>query len=115
MERSIFAVLIGGFLGVTTLGGFAYLSARSNEGSAPFPSPSPSAAPIEPSIPSAPGGGPEGGWRLLDPVTYQNISIFPVVSSSSQDTSAFLTLEDGLSSGEVIVREQGSEGNGPLA
>ena len=110
MERSIFAVLLGGFLGVTTLGGFAYLSARSNQGPPPFPSPSPSAAPIEPSTPSAPGGSSEGGWRLLDPVTYQNISIFPVVSSSSQDTSAFLTLGDGLSSGEVIVREQGSEG-----
>jgi len=52
----------------------------------------------------------EGGWRLLDPVTYENISVFPVVSSYGQDTSAFLTLEEGLAAGDVVVREQGSEG-----
>ena len=53
---------------------------------------------------------PEGGWRLLDPVTYENITIFPVVTSSSHDTSAFLTLDEGLSSGEVIVTEHGAAG-----
>jgi len=42
-------------------------------------------------------------------ITYENISVFPVVSSYSQDTSAFLTLEEGLSTGDVAVREQGSE------
>ena len=47
---------------------------------------------------------------LLDPITYENISIFPVVSSGSQDTRAFVTLDEGLSSGDVIVREQGSDG-----
>jgi len=31
------------------------------------------------------------------------------VASSGYDTSAFLTLEDGLASGEVTVREQGAE------
>ncbi|MGA2095136.1 MAG: DUF6569 family protein [Candidatus Acidiferrum sp.] len=55
-------------------------------------------------------GNAEGNWRLLDPVTYENITIFPVVSSTGQDTSAFLTLDEGLSSGEVIVSEQGSAG-----
>jgi hypothetical protein len=46
---------------------------------------------------------------LLDPISYENLTVFPVVSSSGYDTSAFLTLEDGLSSGEVTVREQGAE------
>ncbi len=55
-------------------------------------------------------GKPEGNWRLLDPVAYENITIFPVVSSSTQDTSPFLTLDEGLSSGEVIVSEQGAAG-----
>ena len=50
---------------------------------------------------------PEGDWRVLDPVVYENIAIFPVVSGSSQDTSSFLTLEEGLASGEVIVSEIG--------
>jgi hypothetical protein len=107
MERSIFASLLGTFLGITTLGGFGYLFSESNEVTPAFPSAS--QIPLEVSIPGAPGHGSAGGWRLLNPVTYQNISIFPVVSSSSLDTSAFLTLEAGLSSGEVIVRERGSE------
>jgi hypothetical protein len=55
-------------------------------------------------------GKPEGGWRLLDPLTYENITIFPVVSSITQDTSEFLTLDEGLSSGQVIVSEQGVTG-----
>src|SRR6266436_4470929 len=51
---------------------------------------------------------PQGDWRILDPVVYENIAIFPVVSGSSQDTSSFLTLEEGLASGEVIVSERGT-------
>ena len=91
MERSIFTALIGGLLGISTLGGLAFVW-----GPPPAPGPpSPSRS--------------EGVWRLLEPVTYENISVFPVVSSNSQDTSLFLTLEEGLSTGEVLVREQGSE------
>jgi len=45
----------------------------------------------------------------LEPITYENLTVFPVVSSSGYDTSQFLTLEEGLSSGEVVVREQGAE------
>jgi len=90
MERSIFAALIGGLLGITTLGGLTFV------GSVPE---SPAAAPSR----------PEGEWRLLDPVTYENISVFPVVSSYSQDTSPFLTLEEGLATGEVTVAEQGAQ------
>jgi len=92
MERSIFATLISSLLGISTLGGLAFIW-----------------GPFEPHQPPPPAGRSEGEWRLLDPVTYENISIFPVVSSNSQDTSPFLTLEEGLSSGEVLVREQGSE------
>jgi hypothetical protein len=58
---------------------------------------------------ATPPGKQEGEWRLLDPVSYENLTVFPVVSSSGYDTSAFLTLEDGLSSGEVTVREQGAD------
>ena len=58
---------------------------------------------------AAPPGKVEGEWRLLQPVIYENLSVFPVVTSAEHDTNAFLTLEDGLSSGEVTVREQGAE------
>jgi hypothetical protein len=91
MERSLFAALIGGLLGISTLGGLAFVWGPTSEAHQPPPP------------------RPEGDWRLLDPVTYENISVFPVVSSNRQDTSTFLTLEEGLSTGEVLVREQGSE------
>jgi len=58
---------------------------------------------------ATPPGKQEGEWRLLDPVSYENLTVFPVVSSSGYDTSSFLTLEEGLSSGEVTVREQGAD------
>ena len=90
MERSIFAALIGGLLGITALGGLAFVGST-------------------PGSPAAQPSRPEGEWRLLDPVTYENISVFPVVSSQSQDTSAFLTLEEGLATGEVTVAEQGAQ------
>jgi len=54
-------------------------------------------------------GKPQGEWRLLEPVSYENLTIFPVVASFGYDTSAFLTLEEGLASGQVTVREQGQE------
>ena len=88
MERSILGAIFGGLFGISALGGLALIGASPN----PVP------------------GKPEGNWRLLDPVAYENITIFPVVSSSSQDTSPFLTLDEGLSSGEVIVSEQGAAG-----
>jgi len=90
MERSIFTALIGGLLGITTLGGLAFVGSG-------------------PGSPAAPSPRPEGDWRLLDSVNYENISVFPVVSPYSPDTSSFLTLEEGLATGEVAVREQGSE------
>src|SRR5207249_6623845 len=41
--------------------------------------------------------------------TYENISVFPVVAPYGQDAGAFLTLEEGLATGEVLIRERGSE------
>jgi hypothetical protein len=88
MERSILGTIFSSLLGISALGGLALMGASPN------------------SVP----GKPEGSWRLLDPVAYENITIFPVVSSSMQDTSPFLTLDEGLSSGEVMVSEQGTAG-----
>jgi hypothetical protein len=86
MDRSFFTLLGSGLLGISALG-FACSS---------------------PGSPAQPGK-PESDWRLLEPITYENLTVFPVVSSSGYDTSAFLTLEEGLSRGEVTVREQGAE------
>jgi len=102
MERSIFAALVGGFLGIVTLGGLAFVHPESDNAANSQPTANPAAPPT-------PGPRPEGEWRLLDPVSYENISVFPVVAPYGQDTSAFLTLEEGLATGEVVVRERGSE------
>src|SRR5436305_5537024 len=102
MERSIFAAIIGGFLGILALGGLAFVQAGPDFDSNLQPT-------TPPASPPAPQPKAEGDWRILDPVTYENISIFPVVASYGQDTSAFLTLEEGLATGEVVVRERGSE------
>ena len=87
MDRAVFPALLSALLGVSALG-FVWSAPRP-------PEPSPK---------------PEGDWHILEPITYENISIFPVTSSSGYDTSHFLTLDEGLSTGEVLVREQGSDG-----
>jgi len=55
---------------------------------------------------AGPGEGPSG-WHLTAPITYQNLTIFPVVSSRDADTSDFATLDEALSSGDAVVSEQG--------
>jgi len=44
-----------------------------------------------------------------DPIVYENISVFPVFTAHESDTSAFITLDEGLSSGDVLVTERGSD------
>jgi len=91
MERSVFAFLGSSLFGFVTLGVATLGMLWSSPGS-----------------PEPPGKG-EGDWRLLEPIRYENLTVFPVVSSSGYDTGVFLTLEEGLSRGDVIVREQGAE------
>jgi hypothetical protein len=87
MDRSVFPAFVSALLAVSVLGFVR-------------------AAPLPPEPPAK----PEGDWHILEPITYENISIFPVANSSGYDTSYFLTLDEGLSTGEVIIREQGSDG-----
>jgi hypothetical protein len=92
MERSVFTLFGNSLFGIAAFGiatlGFLWSS---------------------PGNPVPPGKG-EGQWRLLDPITYENLTVFPVVSSTGYDTGAFLTLEEGLARGEVLVQEQGIDG-----
>ena len=94
MERSVFTLLGNSFIGFATLGigvlGFLW------------------SAPSAPGNPTPPGKG-EGEWRLLEPISYENLTVFPVAAASQRDTSGFQTLEEGLSSGNVLVQEQGTD------
>ena len=57
----------------------------------------------------APAGGlpPTSGYTVLSPIRHGNLTVFPVVAARSYDTEEFLTLDEGLRSGEVIVTESG--------
>lgn len=46
-------------------------------------------------------------YSLLNPIRNGNLTVFPVVSGKSYDTHDFITLDEGLRSGDVIVTEAG--------
>ncbi len=59
----------------------------------------------------AASGGDENsvrGWRLGEAVTYENLTIFPVLAAHQADTSGFATLDEALASGDAVVTEQGN-------
>ncbi len=57
-------------------------------------------------------GGPDtphaSDYKVLAPLHQGALTVFPVVSSVSHDTSHFITLDEGIRSGEVVVSEAGS-------
>jgi ARG/rhodanese/phosphatase superfamily protein len=48
------------------------------------------------------------GYRVLAPISRGNLTIFPVVADVTHDTRGFLTLDEGLRSGEVVITERGA-------
>src|SRR3974390_2680777 len=46
-------------------------------------------------------------YSLLSPIRSGNLTVFPVVAGKSFDTGEFLTLDEGIRSGEVVVSEYG--------
>ena len=46
-------------------------------------------------------------YKVLAPIRHGNLTVFPVVAAASHDTAEFLTLDEGLKSGEVEVTESG--------
>ena len=47
-------------------------------------------------------------YKVLAPIGHGNLTIFPVVATVSHDTQEFLTLDEGLRSGDVVVSESGN-------
>ena len=48
------------------------------------------------------------GYKVLEPIRNGSLTVFPVVASRSYATGEFLTLDEGLRSGEVVVTEYGN-------
>jgi len=51
---------------------------------------------------------PASGYKVLDPIRHGNLTVFPVIAAKSYPTGEFLTLDEGLHSGEVVVTEAGN-------
>jgi hypothetical protein len=49
-----------------------------------------------------------GDYKILAPISHGDLTIFPVVSAKIHDTSDFITLDEGIRSGEVVVTEVGN-------
>jgi ARG and Rhodanese-Phosphatase-superfamily-associated Protein domain len=54
-----------------------------------------------------PTSAPSPDYRVLAPIRHGNLTVFPVVTAIAHDTREFLTLDEGLRSGEVVVTEAG--------
>jgi hypothetical protein len=48
------------------------------------------------------------GNKVLEPIRHGSLTVFPVVAPKSYATGDFLTLDEGLRSGDVVVTEYGS-------
>lgn len=57
----------------------------------------------DPSLPAT-----ANDYKILAPITHGDLTIFPVVSAKVHDTSDFITLDEGIRSGEVVVTEVGN-------
>ena len=56
------------------------------------------------------GGMMSPRYKVLTPISHGNLTIFPVVTSTTHDTSGFITLDEGIRSAEVVVTEAGITG-----
>jgi hypothetical protein len=45
------------------------------------------------------------GYKVLDPIRHGSLTVFPVVAAKSYATAEFMTLDEGLRSGDVVVTE----------
>jgi hypothetical protein len=48
------------------------------------------------------------GYKVLEPIRHGSLTVFPVVAPRSYATGEFLTLDEGLRSGDVVVTEYGN-------
>jgi hypothetical protein len=54
-------------------------------------------------------GKPYGDYVIAEPASYQNLSVFPILSKSAQNQDRYITLDEGLASGSVKIVEVGAQ------
>lgn len=53
------------------------------------------------------GNGNEQGLQVLAPVSYKNLTIFPVRGRDLRGSEAYITLDEGTKAGTVVITERG--------
>jgi hypothetical protein len=51
-------------------------------------------------------------WTVLAPVSYKNLTIFPVRGSDLAGSEAYITLDEGTKTGSVVITEKGTQSAG---
>jgi hypothetical protein len=46
-------------------------------------------------------------YKVLAPTAHDNLTVFPIVTDFNRNTHSFLTLDEGLRSGQVVITEEG--------
>ncbi|MFL6213256.1 MAG: ARPP-1 family domain-containing protein [Blastocatellia bacterium] len=49
-------------------------------------------------------------WRIGSPTIFDNLTVFPVLSEQAASADDFITLDEGLRAGKVIITELGADG-----
>jgi hypothetical protein len=57
-----------------------------------------------------PSQGPHRDWRIGSPVSFDNLTVFPVLSYQAASGDDFITLDEGLRSRKVVITELGADG-----
>ena len=65
------------------------------------------------SLPSAPSvasakGNAVYAWRVGAPISYKNLTLFPVVARDLPGSDAYITLDEGTRAGTVVITEKGA-------
>jgi hypothetical protein len=66
-----------------------------------------------------PTHGAAGGWQVLPPITYKNLTLFPIRATrgaAAETRNDYITLDEGIRNGTVVITERGStSGGGQMA
>jgi hypothetical protein len=62
-------------------------------------------------VPASVGSYPlHSKWRVGSPIRFEKLTIFPVISDEPTSTTDFITLDEGLRTGKVVITELGANG-----
>ena len=56
------------------------------------------------------GSAPHQDWRVGSPASFDNLTIFPVLAEQATTVDGFISLDEGLRTGKVIITELGADG-----